>query len=174
MNKAGPTLPVDGQALRSVMRRVPAPLAVVTAAGPSEARGMTIASLASVSLDPPLVSFNVRKAAQMHPVLAASCGFAIHIMGEHQAMLCERFSRPNCIGSEQFAALPHTFDACGSPILEGSLAVLHCRTYALLPAGDHSIVLGEVTEVEAGEQEPPLLFYRRSFRRVGEEVTASA
>ena len=160
-------------ALRSVFRRVPSPVAIVTAVARGEMRGMTIGSLTSVSLDPPLVSFNVERTAQMFTVLAEAPGFAIHLPRIHQAELCRRFAEPDRSGPEQFASVPYGFDMDGNPLLGGVLAVLRCRTYARFPAGDHVIIVGEVVEARTQEGGAPLVYCDRRYCGIGGEVIQS-
>ena len=150
----------DGAVLRSVMRRVPSPVTVVTAAGEEEARGVTIGSFTSVSLEPPLISFNVERRARMHEVLLGACHFAVHILGDKHAPLCNHFAKPDCSGMEQLEVVPHRLDAYGSPVLESALVVLSCRSYATFVAGDHSIFIGEVIEVEEREAGAVFLYLR--------------
>jgi len=52
------------------------------------------------------------------------------------------------------------------------LAVLHCRPYRTLEAGDHTIFVGEVVDVETFADGPPLLYYNRAYRAVGEELAS--
>jgi 3-hydroxy-9,10-secoandrosta-1,3,5(10)-triene-9,17-dione monooxygenase reductase component len=170
MDPFGPAESVDGEALRSVMRRVASPVAVVTAVGAGEMRGMTIDSLTSVSLDPPLISFTVARDAQMHPVLTEAESFAVHVVGVHQIRLCERFAEPDRRSSEQFAGVLYGFDVDGNPVLGGALAVLRCRHHALVTAGDHTIVIGRVAEIRQHEGGAPLLYYNRSYRSVSGEI----
>ena len=163
---------INGERLRAVMRRVPSPVTVVTAAGAKEARGITIGSFTSVSLDPPLVSFNVSREARMHGVITSAERFAVHILSEAQAHLSDHFALPNRTGPEQFADVLHQVDVHGTPVLEDVLAVFHCRRYAVFEAGDHSVVIGEVVGLEASGEERALLYYDRSYRGVGGELEA--
>jgi flavin reductase (DIM6/NTAB) family NADH-FMN oxidoreductase RutF len=165
-----PVPDVDGEALRLVMRRVPAPVTVVTAATADEMRGITIGSFTSVSLDPPLVSFNVEKRAQMHRLITRAAVFAVHLLTEDQAHLSNHFAIPDMSGEEQFEPLRYRFDAYGSPILEDVMAVLHCSLYALYEAGDHSLIVGEVLVIDDRGKDHPLVYFNRSYRGVGEEV----
>jgi 3-hydroxy-9,10-secoandrosta-1,3,5(10)-triene-9,17-dione monooxygenase reductase component len=157
---------VDRETFRAAMRRMASPVAVVTAVGADGARGMTISSLVSVSLDPPLVAFAVDCSAQMHAALEAADGFAIHVAGAHQARLCDRFAEPGRSGREQFAGALYGFDADGNPVLGGVLAVLRCRVHQRVPAGDHTLVLGRVVEVRQHEGGAPLLRYDGTYRSV--------
>lgn len=163
----------DGEALRGAMRRVPSPVVVVTAAGEEEARGITIGSFTSVSLEPPLISFNVGRDTRMFGVITAAARFAVHLLSEEQAHLCNRFALPDLSGAAQFEEVPHRLDEQGTPVLEDVLAVLHCRRYAVYDAGDHVILLGEVVEIEQVSEGEPILYYNRDYRSVGEAVRVS-
>ena len=161
---------IDGDRLRAVMRRVPSPVTVVTAAGPEEVRGITIGSFTSVSLDPPLISFNVSRAARMHGLITSAERFAVHVLSDHQAHLSDHFALPDRTGAEQFADVEHEVNLHGTPVLEDALAVFHCRPYAVFEAGDHSLVIGEVLDVETSSEGGPILYYNRSYCGIGEEV----
>jgi flavin reductase (DIM6/NTAB) family NADH-FMN oxidoreductase RutF len=52
---------MTGEELREVMRRFPAPVAVVTTALDGERFGLTVGSLVSLSLEPPLVGISIGK-----------------------------------------------------------------------------------------------------------------
>jgi len=118
--KDGPLRRLGGR-LRAALREWPAPVTVVTAAtaepyglagssqdlGPSEEalRGMTCGSFTSVSLQPALVSFNVRTDSQMGAALHASPAFAVHLLGEANRDYADVFSTPGLSGVEQFRKL---------------------------------------------------------------------
>ncbi len=161
---------VDGEALRRAMRQVPSPVTVVTAAGQGGARGITIGSFTSVSLDPPLISFNVAHDAQTHDLIVGAERFAVHLLSDEQAHLSNHFALPDVTGAEQFAAMPYRRDPYGTPILDDVLAVFHCTRYAVYPAGDHSLLVGEVVAIEEGMAGQPLLYFDRAYHTVGEEA----
>jgi flavin reductase (DIM6/NTAB) family NADH-FMN oxidoreductase RutF len=157
-------------ALRAVMREVPSPVTVVTArAGASGERpfGITIGSLASVSLRPPLVSFNVSEEARTYGWIEAAERFAVHVLRAGQAALAERFADPGLPLAEQFAGLAWHSGPEGRPVLDGALAVLHCRLHSRIRAGDSDLVVGRVTGTEgAAPAADPLVYYRRGYRTV--------
>ena len=162
---------VHGDLLRAVMRRVASPVTVVTAAGGDGPRGATIGSFTSVSLHPPLVSFNVQKGSGLHAALFDADAFAVHLLGDGQADLAEQFALPDLTSEAQFRGVPHAWAGGDAPpVLHGVFGVLHCRRWAIHDAGDHSLFLGEVTLVEEGQASGPLLYYDRSYRAVGDEV----
>jgi flavin reductase (DIM6/NTAB) family NADH-FMN oxidoreductase RutF len=66
---------------------------------------------------------------------------------------------------------PARFDRTshGTPVLEDALTYLECRLKWAQDAGDHTIFIAEVEEVVVRKGEP-LLFFRSSYWRVGDEV----
>lgn len=161
---------VDGKTLRDMMRQVPSPVTVVTAADAEEVRGITIGSFTSVSLEPPLICFNVNHGAQMHDVLLAAPRFAVHILSEKQAPLAPHFAHPDRSGAEQFHSVSHVIDEYGVPILEGASAVLHCVHHDVFTAGDKSIIIGRVVDGEIHEGRGAVLYYQRTYRSVGADL----
>ncbi len=160
----------SGHMLRAVMQRVASPVTVVTVASGGERRGATIGSFTSVSLDPPLISFNVQKDSSLHVALLGAEAFAVHLLGEAQADLANHFALPDLTSEEQFRDVPHGTAPDGSPVLPDTFGVLHCAPYAVHDAGDHSLFLGRVLRITEAEAAGPLLYYDRSYRAVGDEV----
>ncbi|MEM8485131.1 MAG: flavin reductase family protein [Bacteroidota bacterium] len=158
---------LTGEDLRAVMRHVASPVTIVTVDTPEGAKGITIGSFTSVSLDPPLISFNVMHESSMHDVLMASDRFAVQILSEHQAALSERFSIPHQSSKQQFEGVLHHLDGDDLPLLDDVLAILFCRPFNVVPAGDHSLIIGEVLEANAVSLGKPLLYYQQSYRKVG-------
>jgi flavin reductase (DIM6/NTAB) family NADH-FMN oxidoreductase RutF len=147
---------VDDDVFRSVFRRHAAGVAVVTAAGDRPV-GFAATSVISVSLRPRLISFTVDLGSSSWPTLSAAGHVGVHVLGRHQAELAARFATS---GADRFAAPtrwrlgPHAV-----PILDDVVAWLVCRVSARIPAGDHAIVLAEVTTAGYDRDGPPLLYH---------------
>ncbi|HCR48146.1 MAG TPA: flavin reductase family protein [Rhodothermales bacterium] len=165
---------IDGEQLRLMMRSVPSPVVVVTAVHDQDAWGITLGSFTSVSLDPPLISFNVARQSRMHDILALTKQYAVHILSSEDVPLSNRFSDPTRSADTQFEGLLYEASSDGLPLLQGTIGVLLCKPFARHDAGDHSLFIGQVT----GTQQPqphkiPLLYYNRSYRTIGESVIGS-
>ncbi len=165
--------PVDGRTFRALMRRVPSPVVVITAQGPNEARGITIGSFSSVSLNPPLVSFNVARDARMYDVMEGCSRYAVHVLGEGQAYLAKQFAVPGLTGAEQFESIPHRRDPYGTPVLKGVTAIFHCEPHDSLSVEDHVIYVGRVVDLEEPSDSGAVLYYRQSYRGVGSELRST-
>jgi flavin reductase (DIM6/NTAB) family NADH-FMN oxidoreductase RutF len=85
------------------MRRVPYPVAIITATDPHEPlekafRGMTVSSFNTVTLHPvPVISFNVRRPSETLSALQSSKRFLVHLLapGQLTATLARDFSKGN-------------------------------------------------------------------------------
>ncbi len=162
------SIPATGEALRHALRDLPTPVAVVTT-DPGEPRGATIGSFTSVSLDPALVSFNVTHGTALHGALSEGYDWAVHLLASDQTDVAEHFARSDLEGEHQLAPFDHSRGG-GPPVLQGALAVLVCEPHARFEAGDHSVFVGRVTGIIEGAGSEPLLYYRQSYRGVGERV----
>jgi flavin reductase (DIM6/NTAB) family NADH-FMN oxidoreductase RutF len=155
------------------MRRVPSPVVVVTARGEDEARGITIGSFTSVALDPPLVSFNVGRASRMHEVMETCSRFVVHVLSEEQVHLAKRFAVPGLTGEEQFEAVSHGRGEDGTPLLDDVTARLYCRPHDSILAGDHTLYVGLVVDVERPLDQGAVLYYQSTYRGVGSELPST-
>ncbi|WP_410535338.1 flavin reductase family protein [Streptomyces sp. KL2] len=163
--EAGPAL------LRAVFRRHAAGVAVITAHGHGRPAGFTATSLASVAVEPPLISFNIATASSVWPVVAEAEHVGVHILGEHQRELAATFARP---GADRFAPPtrwrrgPH-----GVPVLEGVLAWTVCGVVARVPTGDHRVVLAEVVAGDSSGAGRPLLYHAGRYNALREGTVPS-
>jgi len=150
-------------ALTALMRRFPAGVAVVTVDLEGERLGLTVGSLVSLSLEPPLVGVSIAREAAMHEFLHRAGGFVVSILAAGQEDIAQHFAR----GVPPFAhwqGIAHRVGAAGAPLLEGALGWLECRVWAEHDAGDHTFFVGEVLECELGAAEPPLVYLDRRYR----------
>ena len=151
-----------GDELRGLMRDFPAGVAVVTVDVEGERLGLTVGSLVSLSLDPPLVGLAVARRAALHELLRRSEAYAISLLAAGQESLGQHFARGvPPIGL--WAGVDARAGALGAPLLEGALGWLECRPLAEHGAGDHTFFVGSVEEVARGPGAAPLLFVGQRF-----------
>lgn len=162
--------PVTGVELRNGMRHIPAVVTVVTIGDSSGLKGITIGSFVSLSLDPPLVSFNVQKSATIFDRLTRAEHYAIHVLREGQAEISERFSDPQLTGEEQFEGLTYRIDENGVPVLDNPLVTFYCSRHEILQGGDHIILVGRVEKIGEGTPGRPVVYHQRAYHAVGERV----
>jgi flavin reductase len=152
---------VAGEELRALMRRFPAGVAVVTVDLEGQRAGLTVASLVSLSLEPPLVGAAIRRDAALHELLREAGGFAVSLLAAGQEQLAQHFAR----GVPPIAlweSIPLRQTA-GPPELEGALGWLRCHMTAEHETGDHTFFVGEVESAEAGPATSPLVFHGQGY-----------
>lgn len=152
---------VGGDELREVMRLVPAPVAVVTVDLEGERLGLTVASLVSLSVEPPLVGVAIRRTAALHELLRRAGELGVSVLAEGQEHLAQHFARgvPPIALWEGISLRPGD----GPPLLEGALAWLRCAVRAEHETGDHTLFVGEVKEAESGGAARALVYLDRRY-----------
>ncbi|KAJ5224548.1 FMN-binding split barrel-like protein [Penicillium citrinum] len=134
--------PSISESVRLLMRRVPYPVAIITATDPSAPsdttafRGMTVSSFSTVTLTPhPVISFNVRRPSETLNALLSSGRFLVHLLAPSPATatLARDFSKGNTTlasmlsghGDFEFNALTPSRD--NGPSQERPLPILRRR-----------------------------------------------
>jgi flavin reductase (DIM6/NTAB) family NADH-FMN oxidoreductase RutF len=140
---------MTGDELRELMRRFPAPVAVVTTTVDDERYGLTVGSLVSLSLEPPLVGISIGRDSSSHEPIRRAGRFAVSVLSGEQESVAQHFARSGIPPVALWAGVDVREGEFG-PRLEDALAWLDCRIWADYDAGDHTIFVGEVLGGELG------------------------
>lgn len=153
---------IDSATFRQVMGSFATGVtAVCSRAADGTPLGLAANSFASVSLDPPLVSFCIASGSSTWTSMQESDGFAVSILGADQEVLCRQLSRK---GVDRFDGVEWEEAPSGAPVITGALGWVDCRWWARYPGGDHEIVVGEVRSMGLGPPDAaPLMFFRSGF-----------
>jgi flavin reductase (DIM6/NTAB) family NADH-FMN oxidoreductase RutF len=157
---------VNADTFRSVFRRYATGVVVITASAGGPPAGLTATSLASVSLDPPLLSFAVSESASTWPAFAAAGSIVVNFLDADQHHIATRFATS---GIDRFAA-PTAWSrlASGEPVLDDAPSHLRAQVTHRLPVGDHVIVVARVVDA-AGTAAPstaPLVYHAGAYGTV--------
>lgn len=153
---------IDSKHFRHVLGHVPTGVSVVTGVNGAGVRcGITIGSVVSVSLDPPLVGFFPGVESATWRDIEQGGAFCVNVLTAEQGDLCWRFAKEPVVGGDRFDGVATHRSASGMPVIDGTLAHIDCTIESVSPAGDHYFVLGRVRELtvhpEAGEA---MVFYK--------------
>jgi 3-hydroxy-9,10-secoandrosta-1,3,5(10)-triene-9,17-dione monooxygenase reductase component len=161
---ANPAPPApDTRAFRDALGRFATGVAFVTATPDGEPAGLIVNSLASVSLEPPLMSFCPARSSLTWSRMRRARRFAINVLGRQH----EQFAiRATPAGADRFAGLRWEPGRHGAPLLTDALATLECQIVAEYAAGDHWIVVGRVDDLRISPSKDPLVFFAGSFQAV--------
>jgi flavin reductase len=140
---------MTGEELREVMRRFPAPVAVVTTELDGERFGLTVGSLVSLSLEPQLVGISIGKDSSSHEPLRRAGGWAVSLLTGTQGHVARHFARSGIPPVALWIGVD-VHEGARGPLVDGALGWLECRTISEHDAGDHTIFVGEVESIELG------------------------
>jgi flavin reductase (DIM6/NTAB) family NADH-FMN oxidoreductase RutF len=122
--------------------------------------GMTINSFTSVSLEPPLVLICIDHKARILDHFLTCDFFAINILRESQQALSEHFARP---AEDRFGTAEWYPGETRVPLIPDALAIFECAVFERRPAGDHTILTGEVVAAVRREGRP-LIYFSSSYQ----------
>ncbi|WP_019156243.1 flavin reductase family protein [Robertmurraya massiliosenegalensis] len=148
---------------KEVMGNYPTGVTVVTTVDKDGTPlGLTVNSFASVSIDPLMILWSIDKKVSSYEPFTQTDHFAVHVLAEDQGDICSLFAMK---GTDRFANCEWKTSELGLPIISGALGVLQCKTHKTVEAGDHTILIGEVVEIENFAKDP-LLYHKRKFGKI--------
>ncbi|WP_339163681.1 flavin reductase family protein [Siminovitchia sp. FSL H7-0308] len=127
--------------------------------------GLTVNSFASVSLDPLLILWSIDHRVSSLEAFTKGDKFAVHILAADQVELCKTFATPNV---DRFSQCEWSESEFGLPVIEGAFSVLQCELFKAVEAGDHTILIGKVLDIQV-ENRNPMLYHRRHFGSIPAE-----
>ncbi len=141
--------------LLALLGRYPEGASVVTVDAGGRRLGLTVGSLISLSLDPPLVGFAVPTDEELHDVLSLAGGCGVSILAGGQEWLADRFAT-----SERPIAMWHALaaepGAAGAPLFVGALGWLECSVVEAVDIESHTFFVCDVRELESSVTAPAL------------------
>ncbi|MFT4624054.1 MAG: flavin reductase (DIM6/NTAB) family NADH-FMN oxidoreductase RutF [Myxococcota bacterium] len=143
-------------------------VSVVTTSNNGMLYGLTVSSFTSLSLDPALVLVCVDNRNRFPAMVEESEGFAVSILCREQEAASNYFASSGRLPTPNFTQIEGEWTEAGQPVVKGAAAHIVCRLHELLPRGDHTIVIGEVVEARHDPELEPLLYWKRSYRSIGE------
>jgi flavin reductase (DIM6/NTAB) family NADH-FMN oxidoreductase RutF len=153
----------DDQHFRRVLGHFGSGVAIITSLNGDEPVGMAVQSFSSLSLDPPYVFFAPAKTSTSWPRIRETGKFCANVLSEEQQELSTGFA---VSGGDKFSGVGWRTSSNGTPILDGVLVWIDCDIEAEHDAGDHSIVIGRVRELDVERDGRPLLFFRGGYGRL--------
>ncbi|MDP3675157.1 MAG: alpha/beta fold hydrolase [Novosphingobium sp.] len=125
--------------------------------------GLTANSFTSVSLDPPLLLVCIANGAGSAQALREVETFAVNVLQIGQQPVSNLFAGKN---QDRFSGTAWSDGETGVPVLSGSLGSFECCRSTVHEAGDHFILVGEVTCARFEPRRDPLLYFRGKYRRL--------
>jgi flavin reductase (DIM6/NTAB) family NADH-FMN oxidoreductase RutF len=149
-----------GAEQRALFRRWPAGVSVVVAQVDDRRHGLTVSSLVSLSLDPPLVGISIAHQASLHELLRDAGTWAASMLAGDQEELAKHFAR-----SVPPIALWNGIAVREDDprLLVGAAGWLTARTVDEVPTGDHTFFVSEVLSIEEGNAATSLSYVHHGY-----------
>lgn len=168
-----PASPDDGPSLvspglfKSVFRRHPAGVAVVTFAAGEVPYGFTATSVISVSADPPILTFSIDSGSSSWAALAEADTLVINFLAASQVEVSARFATRDI---DRFADGGWSLLPSGEPVLDGSPAWVRGRVVQRTAIGRSFLVSVLALQAFEGEAASPLVYHDRTYHAVGDST----
>ncbi|MDO8280941.1 MAG: flavin reductase [Burkholderiaceae bacterium] len=161
---------------RQAMAQFMTGVAVVTVMDDDGPRAITVNSLTSVSLSPPMLLVCFDRRSRALKALMSRKSFGVSILSSEQQALAARFGRKEASDN------PHTLEdgICHQvdsvPLITGALAQIICDMAQSLEAGSHTVVFGTPRQVEITSQTQPsaLGYWRSGYVHVDNEAARAS
>lgn len=138
------SIPADPTDFRKALSCFATGVTVVTSRWHSSDWGMTCNSFASVSLEPRLVLWSIRKAASSIEAFTRSGGFTVNVLSHEQELTARQFATGDM--DSRFAGVPVERQGSERLCLTEAMAWFDCSLHQLVDAGDHQILIGQVQD----------------------------
>lgn len=163
---------IPAETFKAAFRLHPGGVALVTADSGTGPAAMTISSLSSVSIEPPLLIFSASALSSSFPVFAEAETVVVHMLSSDDLELAQlgatsgidRFAESSC-----WTRLPS-----GEPVFPAAFAWLRGRIVQRLEAGNSMIFVVHVVgasvlddEHAPSESSGPLVYHARTWHRLG-------
>ena len=155
----------DVDLFRRAMGRFATGVTVLTTRVGDQDHAMTASALTSVSLEPLLVLVCVEREARFHDAVVEAGIWGVSVLSSQDRSAADWLATRGRPLHGQLDRIAHHFGTqTGVALLDGALSSFECRTVAVHPGGDHSIVVGEVVSVTcATHPGDALLYYRGRY-----------
>ena len=155
----------DVDLFRRAMSRFATGVTVLTTRVRHLDHAMTASAVTSVSLEPLLLLVCVEREARFHDAVVESGVWGVSVLaGNDRAVADWLATRGRPLHGQLDRLTHHSGPQTGVALLDNALSTFECRTTAIHPAGDHSIVVGEVVSVTTSTHPgEALLYYRGEY-----------
>jgi 3-hydroxy-9,10-secoandrosta-1,3,5(10)-triene-9,17-dione monooxygenase reductase component len=147
---------------RRVLGHFATGVTIVTGIDGEEPLGLSVSSLTSVSLRPPLVAFCITRESSTWPRIDRTGRCCVNVLADDQEDLARLFAAR---GPDRFRSVGWRPAPSGCPVVNGVLAWIDCTVVQRYDGGDHVIVLGGVEDLGVEQEGRPLIFYRGGYGR---------
>ena len=158
---------------RTAMRQLTGGVSIITAGRGRDISGMTVTSVASLSVDPPALIVSVNRNASSLPLLKRYGFFGVNILTSDQLDIAERFTGKDGLkGADRFAGAEWSTRASGVPLLVGALAAIDCEVEEIVERHSHAIIIGRVLDATVSARSAALAYWHGQYVAIDQDEDA--
>lgn len=151
---------MDDRSFRNAMGKFATGVTVITTLLDDEVHGMTANAFMSVSLNPRLVLISIGEKARMLDKINQTGKFAVNILAEDQKEYSMYFAGQ--IKEKRDFEFERISDL---PVINDALANIVCNVHSKQVTGDHTLFIGEVTNIVIRDG-APLTFFEGKYGKI--------
>jgi len=143
---------------KNAMSSIASPVSVVTTMVDGAPYGTTVSAFVSLSMDPPMLLVSLMQSSRLLGLLRPGAAVGVNVLADNQHEIATRFAQR---GEDKFRDVAWRIRDDAPEVVERH-AWVAMRVAQLVPAGDHTLVLGDVHAADCGGRDP-LTYWRRTF-----------
>lgn len=158
---------------RQAMRQLSGGVSVITVGRGNDISGMTVTSVASLSVEPASLIVSINRQSSSWPILQRHRSFGVNILGAGQRDVAERFTgRDGLKGAERFSGANWTTLVSGVPLLVDALAAIDCEVEDIIEKHSHAIIIGRVLETRVSPHTAALAYWQGEYVAIDHDEDA--
>ncbi len=155
---------MDLAARERLLRAIPYGLYAIGVGSGERRNAFTANWVMQCSAEPVLLAVAVENEGASVALMHASGAFSVNLFAADQRREAARLARPAARVPDKLAEFETRDGETGAPLLTGALGYLECRIVSAVPAGDHTLFLGEVVAAGVFREGEPLELRKAGFR----------
>ena len=129
-----------------VLAKIPYSVSVVTVGVGGVENGLAVSWFSQVSFEPPMLMFSIAKTHYSTDLLKDHPNFVLNLLSADQKDVAAHFAKQSMLGEDKIDKFPTKLAASDVPILTDALAYFDCQVREMVEAGDHLLVLAEISD----------------------------
>ncbi|WP_153140870.1 flavin reductase [Paraburkholderia agricolaris] len=158
---------LDKHIFRDAMAGLGAAVNIISSDGVAGLAGCTASAVCGVTDEPPTLLVCINRGSRNNAAFRANGALCVNVLSADQQALAAHFATGSLPMTERFAAAQWNTLATGAPVLLGALASLDCEIESVTEVGTHTVFFCAVKAAHTHVGGDALIYYGRSFHRVG-------
>ena len=138
---------------------------IVTLGSAEQKQGMLATWIIQAAFEPPMLSMAVQKKREILSQLSKGSKFCVNTLSKKNMDIFKAFARPFKEGEDRFAELKLSDRSVVAPVFAEAISYMEGTVSQLIEAGDHMLLLAEITGgCQLNEDEPMLHTRKNGFQ----------